>query len=164
MGTVSKGPVFLLVLALMTNFLIMLFSCDIRNLFKVNIYLKWIIGYAVLFFVVFLGNYEGHYTIKYVAGISVFYYVWFIALMKVHPNIFFIVMLILSAGFMTDLYIEHHHKHIGEKKLAMYKDVHTWANYIAIFITALGFAHYYNTTDKKNISDLIFNTSCTENR
>jgi len=163
MGTISEGPVFLMVLAIITNFLVLLFSCEIRTLFfESDLYLKWIVGYFALFFIVFLGNYQGHHTMKYLALISIFYYAWFIALMKVHPNVFFLVMAILAVGFMTDLYIEHHSEHAEENHLKMYKDIHKFANYLAFSITVVGFAHYYATTDKKNMSDILFNTACSK--
>ena len=160
MGTISKGPVFLFVLTLIANFLFYLFSCDLRRLFNYNIHIKWIVGYFVLFFVVFLGNYQGNKTMKYLAFISIFYYIWIIALMKVHPYIFFLVMTILSIGFMTDLYVEHHSNNPENHHLKRYEKIHEISNYLALFITLVAFIYYYIHSDKSNINDILFNTKC----
>ena len=160
MGTLSKGPVFLFVLTLVANFLFYLFSCDLRRLFDYNIHIKWVLGYFVLFFVIFLGNYQEHKSMTYLAIISIFYYVWIIALMKVYPVVFFVVMSILSIGFLTDLYVEHHSKHLDEGHLKKYENVHDIANYVAFAITVVGFFFYLRTTNKTTVSDILFNTSC----
>ena len=168
MGTLAKGPVFLFVLVIITNFLINLFSCDFRNLFKINIYMKWIVGYFVMYFVVFLGNYEGHKPILTLALYSLGYFVWFIALSKLEPVFFFIILSILAIGFMTDLYIEHHSQHPDEKHLNKYKDAHTLAIYIALVLTIVGFIynfyenHYIVPENKKDIYSFLFNTQCSD--
>ena len=142
---IHLGSIFLLFIALSSNFLASLFPCEVVDIFTKSHIAKHILAYMTLLFALILNNYKGSQPIVELIGISIILYIFFMIITKMEAVYFFILIFLLCIIYILGI--------IKKDKL----DITKWIIFsIAIAVTIVGFLRYLYKTKQRLGTDFHF--------
>jgi hypothetical protein len=166
--------IFILYLIVGANFLAPTFTCGFQYNLNKSPFLKHIIGFFTMLFFITLTNTEktkDKYLYFKKVGITFILYTMFILSTRAEDSLFIIFMLLLTANFILNSYIDSLDTELYEKDIKKYKKYSKYLTQLTIIVLVISVIMYFgkkkiqNSKDVKNINTFLFdNTSCNINK
>jgi|688.fasta_scaffold631511_1 hypothetical protein len=142
-------------LLIFCNFLPDILGCRLKTLLHTNIYIKHIIAYIILLFLIILTNEEfSNRHILELIPLSIIIYIWFIITTRTNIYIIIIILVLLLIIAYLDIKIK---KETNELKIKDYKYYQIVLLVITIIISIIGFIDYFIYTYNEKMHKFNFN-------
>lgn len=162
--------IFILYLIVGANFLAPTFTCGFQYNLNTSPFLKHIIGFFTMLFFITLSNNEktkDKYLYFKKVGITFILYIMFILSTRAEDSLFIVFMVLLTANFILNSYIDSLDPELFEQEIKKYKLYSKYLTQLTIVVLVISVIMYFgkkklqNSNDVKNINTFLFdNTSC----
>lgn len=137
-------PVFAFYLIVLCNFIPQVIGCKLQTALHESMFLKHIIGWSLLVFLVILVNPENaDRDLVKTMLISVVVYVWFLMTTRTPFPIMISVILLLSVAYVLNITKERYAKHNQEEDARRVGRFQYWLTAGSIALTCIGFIIYF---------------------
>jgi hypothetical protein len=147
--------IFALYLLISSNILYPLISCQVREMFEENMFLRHLCGYlSLLFFIVLSGAKDVEYLKTIV--FTFFIYIWFVMTSHMGKTFWLISLFLFATLFVLQLYKTT--TELPQKEKDLITDIEYFGTAIAFIVTAMGFTIYLGEKRIEYGSKFNFNT------
>ena len=141
-------------LLIFCNFIYEIIGCKLKQTLKTNIYIKHLLAFILLIFLIILTNenYASKHPIE-ILIISILVYIWFIITTRTNIYVIITILILLLIIYYIEVKIKYEN---NDKSKKIYKNIQYILLGITLLITIIGFIHYTMITynEKKNNFDL----------